>query len=78
MKRNMSFISKFVAVLFALITLPISVSIQVLAEEEGRIHITFSKPGYGNGSGYLFYQGQKYGLGISGTKTGKSGPQQLI
>jgi hypothetical protein len=59
------------AVLLALIMLPISASIQVLAEEEGRIHIIFSKPGYGNGSAYLFYQGQKYGLGVSGAKTGR-------
>ena len=59
------------AILVALIMLPISASIQVLAEEEGRIHITFSKPGHGSGSAYLFYQGQKYGLGVSGTKTGR-------
>jgi hypothetical protein len=59
------------AILVALIMLPISASLQVLAEEEGRIHITFSKPGYGNGSAYLFYQGQKYGLGVGGAKTGR-------
>jgi hypothetical protein len=41
------------------------------AQEEGRIHITFSKPGYGSGSAYLFYQGQKYGLSVSNTKTGR-------
>ena len=64
-------IFKFVAILVALIMLPISASNQVLGEEEGRIHITFSKPGYGKGSAYLFYQGQKYGLGVSGTKIGR-------
>ena len=64
-------IFKFVAVLVALMVLPISASIQVLAEEEGRVHITFSKAGHGSGSAYLFYQGQKYGLGVSGTKTGR-------
>jgi hypothetical protein len=41
------------------------------AQEEGRIHITFSKPGYGSGSAYLFYEGQKYGLSVSDTKTGR-------
>jgi len=64
-------IFKFVPILVALIMLPISASIQVLAEEEGRIHITFSKPGYGKGSAYLFYQGQKYGLGVGAAKTGR-------
>ena len=64
-------IFKFVAILVALIMLPISASNQVLGKEEGRIHITFSKPGYGKGSAYLFYQGQKYGLGVSGTKIGR-------
>ena len=64
-------IFKFGAVLVALMVLPISTSIQVLAEEEGRVHITFSKAGHGSGSAYLFYQGQKYGLGVSGTKIGK-------
>ena len=63
-------ILKFVAVLIALI-LPISASIQVVAQEEARIHITFSKPGYDNGSAYLFYQGEKYALGVSGTKIGR-------
>jgi hypothetical protein len=66
-------IFKRVAVLVALMILPISAPIQVVAQEEGRIQITFSKPGYDNGSGYLFNQGQKYGhgLGISGTKIGR-------
>ena len=64
-------ILKFVAALAPLIVLPIGASTQAFAEEEGRIQITFSKPGYDNGSGYLFYQGQKYGLGVSGTKIGR-------
>ena len=62
---------KFLAVVVALLMLPISASIQALAEDEGRIHLTFSKPGYGSGSAYLFYQGQKYALGVSGAKTGR-------
>jgi hypothetical protein len=36
-----------------------------LHAEDGRIHITFLKAGRGSGSGYLFYQGEKYGLGIN-------------
>ena len=36
--------------------------------DEARIHITFFKGAYGSGSGYLFFQGQKYGLGISSPK----------
>ena len=68
-KRFPAVIFKFVVVV-ALIVLPISASIQVRAEE-GRIHITFSKPGNGSGSGYLFYQSQRYGLGVSATKIGR-------
>ena len=58
---------KFVAAFAVLTVLPMRASTQVGAEE-GRIHITFLKSGYGSGSGYLFYQGQKYGLGVSSTK----------
>ena len=58
---------KFVAVFAALTVMPTNVSTQVDAAE-GRIHITFLKAGYGSGSGYLFYEGQKYGLAISSTK----------
>jgi hypothetical protein len=66
-----SWILKFVVTLAALVVLPISTSTQAHAEEEGRIQITFSKPGYGSGSGYLFYQGQKYGLDVSAAKIGR-------
>ena len=68
--RNFFGIFKFVAALAALLVLPISSSAQIVTEE-GRIQITFSKPGYDNGSGYLFYQGQRYGLAVSGTKIGR-------
>jgi hypothetical protein len=61
----------FVVTVAALVLLPISTSTQAHAEEEGRIQITFSKPGHGSGSGYLFYQGQKYGLDVSATKIGR-------
>ena len=35
---------------------------------EGRIQITLVRTGYGEGSGILFYEDQRYRLGISGTK----------
>jgi hypothetical protein len=54
-----------VTALAVLTTLPIIASCQVYADE-GRIHITFFKAGYGSGSGYLFFQGHKYGLSVSG------------
>jgi len=62
-------ILKFVAAFVGLIMLATSASTQVLAEE-GRIQITFSKSD-GSGSGYLFYQGQRYSLGVSGAKIGR-------
>lgn len=68
--RNLFPILKFFATLGAIITLLMSASTRVIAEEEGRIQITFSKPD-GSGSGYLFYQGQKYSLGVSGAKIGR-------
>ena len=61
---------KFVATFAALTVLAIVVSGQVYADDS-RIHITFLKGAYGSGSGYLFFQGQKYGLGISSPKIGR-------
>ena len=58
---------KFVVIFAVLTVLAITASSQVRADE-GRIHITFFKAAYGSGSGYLFFQGQKYGLGVSSTK----------
>ena len=58
---------KFVVTCAVLTLLAITASSQVRADE-GRIHITFFKAAYGSGSGYLFFQGQKYGLGVSSTK----------
>jgi hypothetical protein len=55
---------KFVVAFAALIAMPMGASTQTDAET-GRIHITFLKASYGSGSGYLFYQGQKYGLTIT-------------
>jgi hypothetical protein len=61
--RNLKFVVTFVV----LAVLVITASSPVHADE-GRIHITFFKAGYGSGSGYLFFQGRKYGLSISSTK----------
>jgi hypothetical protein len=61
---------KFVAMFVALTLTAPTASTQGNAED-GRIHITFSKGEHGGGSGYLFYQGHKYTLGISSTNIGK-------
>jgi hypothetical protein len=61
---------KFVAMFVALTLTAQTASAQGDAED-GRIHITFSNGEHGGGSGYLFYQGQKYTLGISSTNIGK-------
>jgi hypothetical protein len=61
---------KFVAAFAVLTLLAIAASSSVQADE-GRIHITFFKGENGSGSGYLFFQGQKYGLGVSNTKIGR-------
>ena len=58
---------KFVATFAVLTALAIVVSGQVYADDS-RIQITFLKGAYGSGSGYLFFQGHKYGLGISSPK----------
>jgi hypothetical protein len=65
--RSFFWVLKFVVVLAALTAVPMSASTQIAAET-GRIQITLVKTGYGGGSGILFYEGKKYGLGISGTK----------
>jgi hypothetical protein len=54
---------KFIVIFAALTIVSLSASAQVHAEE-GRIHITFLKTEPGSGSGYLFYQGQKYGIAV--------------
>jgi hypothetical protein len=62
---------RLVATLAVLMVVPISASDQVHADE-GRVHITFFKGAYGSGTGYLFFQGQKYGLGVSSAKNQES------
>jgi hypothetical protein len=54
----------FAVALGAITAMPMAASAQT--DAEGRIQITFQKAGRGSGSGYLFYQGQKYGLTIIG------------
>jgi len=66
----LSWTLKFVATFAALTVLAIGAPGLVHADE-GRIHITFFKGAYGSGSGYLFFQGQRYGLGVSSTKIGR-------
>ena len=66
-ERHIVFRTLKLVVIAVLTVLAITASSQVRADE-GRIHITFFKGASGSGSGYLFFQGQKYGLGISSTK----------
>ena len=54
-------------ILAALTAMPLPASAQTDAQT-GRIQITLVKTGRGEGSGILFYESQKYGLGISGPK----------
>jgi hypothetical protein len=63
-------IVKFVATFVVITVLAATASSQTTADE-GRIHITFFKSAYGSGSGYLFFQGHKYGLSVSGPKIRK-------
>jgi len=63
-------IVKFVATFVVLTVVAATASSQAYADE-GRIHNTFFKGAYGSGSGYLFFQGQRYGLGVSSTKIGR-------
>ena len=65
--RGFFWILKVVVVLAALTGMSRSAPAQSAAET-GRIQITLVKTGYGEGSGILFHEGQRYGLGISGTK----------
>jgi hypothetical protein len=64
-RRNFVWTLRLAVALGALTAAPMAASAQTDAES-GRIQITFQKAGRGGGSGYLFYQGQKYGLAIVG------------
>jgi len=61
---------KFAAILVAL-ALATTIASAQSNTEDGRIHISFFRGDRGSGSGYLFYQGQKHGLGISATNIGR-------
>ena len=64
--RGFFWLLKFVGAFAALAILPMSASTQT--DTEGRIQITFLKAERDGGSGSLFYQTQKYRLGVSGIK----------
>jgi hypothetical protein len=57
---------KFVALIVALVAIPVRASTQT--DREGRIQITLVKGEQDGGVGSLFYQTQKYGLVVSGIK----------
>ena len=65
-KRGFFWILKVVVVLAVMTVMSRSAATQGAAE--GRIQITLVRTGYGEGSGILFYEDQRYQLGISGTK----------
>jgi hypothetical protein len=69
-RREAVWMVQFAVALGALMTTPMAASAQT-DTETGRIHITFQKADSGTGSGYLFYQGQKYGLAITGPEIKK-------
>ena len=63
-RRDVVWMLQFAVALGALAAIPMTAFAQT--DAEGRVQITFQKAGRGGGSGYLFYQGQKYGLAIDG------------
>jgi hypothetical protein len=68
---------KFAAIFVALMLATITASAQGNTED-GRIHISFFRGARGSGSGYLFYQGQKHGLGINATNIGRATTIDLL
>src|SRR5262249_58141381 len=69
-RREVVWMLPFAIALGALTAMSISASAQ--SDAEGRIHLTFAKAAHGNGSGYLFYQGQKYGLAVFSPPNGRN------
>ena len=69
-RRAVVCILGFIVSLGVLMAMPPSASAQN-DTETGRIHITFSNTDRGGGSGYLFYQGERYGLAIISPAIGK-------
>jgi len=68
-RRDVVWMLPFAVALGALTAMSIIASAQ--SDAEGRIHITFAKAAHSNGSGYLFYQGQKYGLAVVSPEIGR-------
>lgn len=63
-RRGLVWMLQLAVALSALTAMPMGASAQ--SDTDGRIQITFQKSARGSGSGYLFYQGQKYGLAVIG------------
>jgi hypothetical protein len=63
--RGVVWMLQFVVALSAVTAMPTVASAQA-DTEAGRVQISFLKADRGSGSGYLFYQGQKYRLAIVG------------
>ena len=63
--RSFNRMLKFVALIVALVAIPVSAS---TSDTEGRIQITLLKGQRDSGIASLFYQTQKYGLVVSGIK----------
>jgi hypothetical protein len=63
-RRDVVWMLQFAVALGALAAIPMAAFTQT--DAEGRIQMSFQKAARGGGSGYLFYQGQKYGLAIIG------------
>jgi hypothetical protein len=61
-RRRVVWALQFVVAISALTTMSTLASAQT--DTESRVQITFQKAGRSGGSGYLFYQNQKYGLTI--------------
>jgi hypothetical protein len=61
-RRRVVWALQFVVAISALTTMSTLASAQT--DTESRVQITFQKAGRSGGSGYLFYQNQKYGLAI--------------
>jgi hypothetical protein len=69
-RRNCVWMLQF-AVAYGALTAMLMVASAQTDTETGRIQITFQKAGRGSGSGYLFYENQKYGLAIVAPEIGR-------
>ena len=69
-RRDVVCVLRFIVVPGALAAMPMSAFAQS-DTDTGRIHITFSNTDRNGGSGYLFYQGERYGLAVITPAIGK-------